>query len=70
MLEAARNIVCYGAKPTAVTNCLNFGNPYDPEVYWQFVGSIQGMTNACKKFKTPVTGGNVSFIIRQVSLTV
>ena len=59
--EAARNIVCSGAKPTAVTNCLNFGNPYDPEVYWQFVGSIQGMTNACKKFKTPVTGGNVSF---------
>ena len=59
--EAARNIICSGANPTAITNCLNFGNPYDPEVYWQFVGSIQGMSNACKKFKTPVTGGNVSF---------
>jgi len=59
--EAARNIICSGADPTAITNCLNFGNPYDPEVYWQFVGSIKGMSNACKKFKTPVTGGNVSF---------
>ncbi len=59
--EAARNIICSGAEPTAITNCLNFGNPYDPEVYWQFVGSIKGMSNACKKFKTPVTGGNVSF---------
>jgi len=59
--EAARNIICSGANPTAITNCLNFGNPYDPEVYWQFVGSIKGMSNACKKFKTPVTGGNVSF---------
>mgnify|MGYP001452034176 CR=1 FL=1 len=59
--EAARNIICSGAEPTAITNCLNFGNPYDPEVYWQFVGSIKGMSSACKKFKTPVTGGNVSF---------
>ena len=59
--EAARNIICSGAEPSAITNCLNFGNPYDPEVYWQFVGSIKGMTSACKKFKTPVTGGNVSF---------
>jgi len=59
--EAARNIVCSGGVPSAVTNCLNFGNPYNPEVYWQFVGSIKGMSRACLKFKTPVTGGNVSF---------
>ncbi|MBG65493.1 MAG: phosphoribosylformylglycinamidine synthase II [Flavobacteriales bacterium] len=59
--EAARNIVCSGGVPSAITNCLNFGNPYNPEVYWQFVGSIKGMSKACKKFKTPVTGGNVSF---------
>lgn len=59
--EAARNIVCSGGKPLGVTNCLNFGNPYDPEVYYQFVKSIQGMSEACLKFDTPVTGGNVSF---------
>ncbi|MEP7251053.1 MAG: phosphoribosylformylglycinamidine synthase subunit PurL [Ginsengibacter sp.] len=59
--EAARNIVCSGGKPLGVTNCLNFGNPYDPEVYYQFVESIKGMTEACDKFETPVTGGNVSF---------
>ncbi len=59
--ECARNIVCSGAEPSAVTNCLNFGNPYNPEVYWQFVGAIKGMTAACLKFNTPVTGGNVSF---------
>ena len=59
--EAARNIVCSGGVPSAITNCLNFGNPYNPEVYWQFVGSIKGMSKACLKFKTPVTGGNVSF---------
>lgn len=59
--EAARNIVCTGGEPLAITNCLNFGNPYNPEVYWQFVGAIKGMSEACKKFNTPVTGGNVSF---------
>ena len=59
--EAARNIVCSGGEPSAITNCLNFGNPYNPESYWQFVGSVKGMTTACKKFETPVTGGNVSF---------
>ena len=59
--EAARNIVCSGGIPSAITNCLNFGNPYNPEVYWQFVGAIKGMGKACKKFNTPVTGGNVSF---------
>ncbi len=59
--EAARNIVCSGAEPIGVTNCLNFGNPYDPEVYYQFVKAVTGMGDACKKFNTPVTGGNVSF---------
>ncbi len=59
--EAARNIVCSGGYPLAITNCLNFGNPYNPEVYWQFVGAIKGMSAACEKFGTPVTGGNVSF---------
>lgn len=59
--EAARNIVCSGGEPLAITNCLNFGNPYNPEVYWQFVSAIKGMGAACKKFGTPVTGGNVSF---------
>ncbi len=59
--EAARNIVCAGGEPSAVTNCLNFGNPYNPEVYWQFVHAIKGMSKACTLFKTPVTGGNVSF---------
>ncbi|MFN5335095.1 MAG: phosphoribosylformylglycinamidine synthase subunit PurL [Bacteroidota bacterium] len=59
--EAARNIVCSGAIPLGVTNCLNFGNPYDPEVYYQFVHAIKGMGDACRKFDTPVTGGNVSF---------
>ncbi|OOQ60756.1 phosphoribosylformylglycinamidine synthase subunit PurL [Mucilaginibacter pedocola] len=59
--EAARNITCAGGEPVAITNCLNFGNPYIPEVYWQFVGAIKGMGEACRKFDTPVTGGNVSF---------
>jgi phosphoribosylformylglycinamidine synthase II len=59
--EAARNIVCSGATPLGITNCLNFGNPYDPEVYYQFIMAIKGMAEACKKFDTPVTGGNVSF---------
>ncbi len=59
--EAARNIVCSGGEPAGVTNCLNFGNPYDPEVYWQFEQAIKGLSEACIEFKTPVTGGNVSF---------
>jgi len=59
--EAARNLVCSGAEPAAITNCLNFGNPYNPEVYYQFVHAIKGLGEACKKFDTPVTGGNVSF---------
>jgi len=59
--EAARNIVCSGGEPLGITNCLNFGNPYNPYVYWQFVNAIKGMGDACLKFDTPVTSGNVSF---------
>lgn len=59
--EAARNIVCSGGEPVAITNCLNFGNPYNPEVYYQFENAIKGMGEACLKLSTPVTGGNVSF---------
>ena len=59
--EAARNIVCTGGEPLAVTNNLNFGNPYVPEVYWHFVEAVKGMGEACARFETPVTGGNVSF---------
>jgi len=59
--EAARNIAVSGGEGLGVTNCLNFGNPYNPEVYWQFVHSIKGMSKACIEFETPVTGGNVSF---------
>ena len=64
--EAARNIACSGGEPSAITNCLNFGNPYNPESYWQFVGAIKGMSAACLKFSTPVTGGNVSFYNQSV----
>jgi phosphoribosylformylglycinamidine synthase len=64
--EAARNITVSGGIPSAVTNCLNFGNPYNPESYWQFVGAIKGMSAACLKFSTPVTGGNVSFYNQSV----
>ena len=59
--EAARNVACVGADPVAITNCLNFGNPYDPEVFWQFAEAIRGMGDACRALGTPVTGGNVSF---------
>lgn len=59
--EAARNVVCSGAKPMAITNCLNFGNPYKPEVYWTFKEALGGISEACEVLKTPVTGGNVSF---------
>lgn len=59
--ESARNVVCTGATPLAITNCLNFGNPYKPEMYWQFTEAIAGMGEACRYFDTPVTGGNVSF---------
>ena len=59
--ESARNVVCTGAEPLAITNCLNFGNPYKPEVYYQFKEAIRGMGDACRVLNTPVTGGNVSF---------
>lgn len=59
--ESARNVVCSGGIPLAITNCLNFGNPYKPEIYWQFSKAIEGMGEACRYFDTPVTGGNVSF---------
>ncbi|NTW83619.1 MAG: phosphoribosylformylglycinamidine synthase subunit PurL [Chlorobiaceae bacterium] len=59
--ECARNIACTGARPLAITNCLNFGNPYKPEVYYQFRTAVEGMGDACRAFNTPVTGGNVSF---------
>ncbi|MDI6735763.1 MAG: phosphoribosylformylglycinamidine synthase subunit PurL [bacterium] len=59
--EAARNVVCVGARPLAITNCLNFGNPEKPGVMWQFQKAVEGMSYACKIFQTPVTGGNVSF---------
>lgn len=61
VVESARNVVCSGAKPMAITNCLNYGNPYKPEVYWTFKESLAGMGDACRKLNTPVTGGNVSF---------
>lgn len=59
--ESARNVVCTGATPLAITNCLNFGNPYNPEVYYQFSEAVRGIGDACRKLNTPVTGGNVSF---------
>ena len=59
--EAARNVVCTGAKPLAITNCLNFGNPQDPEIYWQFREAVLGIGDMCRILNTPVTGGNVSF---------
>ncbi len=59
--DSARNVVCAGGEPVAITNCLNFGNPYKPEVYWTFAEAIKGMGNACTALGTPVTGGNVSF---------
>lgn len=68
--ESARNITCAGGIPLAITNCLNFGNPYKPEVYWQFKEAIAGMGEACRKFDTPVTGGNVSFYNESVASAV
>jgi phosphoribosylformylglycinamidine synthase len=59
--EAARNLVCSGAKPLAITDCLNFGSPEKPEVMWQFKEAVEGITEACIALNTPVTGGNVSF---------
>lgn len=58
--EAARNVACVGATPRAITNCLNFGNPKKPEVFFQFREAVYGMGDACRALETPVTGGNVS----------
>ncbi len=58
--ESARNVVCSGGRPVAITNCLNFGNPYKPDVYWTFKEALGGMGDACRALNTPVTGGNVS----------
>ncbi|MBX9927436.1 MAG: phosphoribosylformylglycinamidine synthase subunit PurL [Gemmatimonadaceae bacterium] len=58
--EAARNVACTGGRPRAITNCLNFGNPKKPEVFFQFREAVGGMGDACRALQTPVTGGNVS----------
>jgi len=58
--EAARNVTCAGGEPVAISNCCNFGNPHNPEMYWQFAEAIGGMGDACRALGTPVTGGNVS----------
>lgn len=68
--EAARNVVCSGAQPLAITNCLNFGNPYKPELYWVFKEAVGGMGDACRVLGTPVTGGNVSFYNENVKSAV
>lgn len=59
--ESARNVACAGGRPMAITNCLNFGNPRKPEVFFQFREAVRGMSEACAALGTPVTGGNVSF---------
>ena len=59
--EAARNIACTGARPLGITDCLNFGNPERPAVFFQFTEACRGIADACRAFETPVTGGNVSF---------
>ena len=61
VVESARNVVCSGGEPLAITNCFNFGNPQDPEIYWQFKEAVTGIGEACRALNTPVTGGNVSF---------
>lgn len=61
VVESALNVAVAGAKPLAITNCLNFGSPENPEIYWQFKEALQGMADACVALGTPVTGGNVSF---------
>jgi phosphoribosylformylglycinamidine synthase subunit PurL len=61
VVEAARNLVCSGAEPIGLTDCLNFGNPERPDIMWQFVLAIEGMKDACEHFKIPIVSGNVSF---------
>ncbi len=70
VVEAARNIACTGGRSLAITNCLNFGNPYKPEVYYQFEKAIEGIAKACTELDTPVTGGNVSFYNESPNRTV
>jgi phosphoribosylformylglycinamidine synthase II len=70
VVESARNVACVGGKPVAITNCLNFGNPYKPDVYYQFEQAIQGIARACAELETPVTGGNVSFYNESPNRTV
>ncbi len=65
--EAARNLTCSGANPLAVTDCLNFGNPYKPENFWQLREAVEGIAEACRAFGTPVTGGNVSLYNERVA---
>ncbi|MDZ4133748.1 MAG: AIR synthase related protein, partial [Dethiobacteria bacterium] len=59
--EALRNLSCTGAEPIGITDCLNFGNPEKPEIFWQFRQAVEGMAEACRVLETPVVGGNVSF---------
>ncbi|HSJ59820.1 MAG TPA: phosphoribosylformylglycinamidine synthase subunit PurL [Jiangellaceae bacterium] len=61
LAEAYRNVAMVGARPVAVTDCLNFGSPEDPDVMWQFAEAVRGLADACRALETPVTGGNVSF---------
>jgi phosphoribosylformylglycinamidine synthase len=70
VVESARNVACVGGKPVAITNCLNFGNPYKPDVYYQFEQAVQGIARACMELETPVTGGNVSFYNESPNRTV
>jgi phosphoribosylformylglycinamidine synthase II len=60
-VEAARNVACAGGRPAAITDCLNFGNPEKPEVFWTFVEAVRGLADACRAFGVPVISGNVSF---------
>ena len=59
--EACRNLVCVGADPAGVTDCLNFGNPEKPDRFWQFKRAVEGLADACRFFELPVVSGNVSF---------
>ncbi len=61
LAEAYRNVAASGASPVAVTDCLNFGSPENPEVMWQFSQAVEGLSDACLELEIPVTGGNVSF---------
>ncbi len=70
VVEAGRNVACVGGKPVAITNCLNFGNPYKPDVFYQFEEAVQGISKACTELETPVTGGNVSFYNESPNRTV